>query len=116
VVLVVVDAPHASQQLVDASTVPPRAPQRPASRAMAQRGTPSARDSRSTAPGLPHVDLAAHRRTMPRHSGRSAFESDPRPRDAGRARDVSPCCAAPRKSHVVATSARAATTAASSPG
>jgi hypothetical protein len=75
VVVVVVDAPHASQQLVDASTVPSRAAQCPASRAIAQRGTPFRTRQQATAPGLPHVDFAAHRRTVPRHSGRSAFES-----------------------------------------
>jgi hypothetical protein len=75
VVVVVVDAPHASQQLVDASIVPPRAAQRPASRAIAQRGTPFRTRQQATAPGRPHVDFAAHRRTVPRHSGRSAFES-----------------------------------------
>jgi hypothetical protein len=116
VVVVVVVGMHASQQLVAECTVPPRASQRAASCWIVQRGTPFRARQHATAPGFPQVDFAAQRRITPRHCGRSWFISVRVRATSAAHATYAPCCVAPAQSQVASTSARAAATAAASPG
>jgi len=122
VVVVVVDvvthplALHASQQLVKLPAHPPALRQRSALRRTAQRGPRAVVRQHVTAPGRPHVVRRAQRMTT-RRQRRDKSPWSTRARTTPRAQATYAWCdPALAQSHVVATSARAAAMAASSPG
>ena len=102
---------HASQQCAQRLGVPPCAAHRAALASMRQPVLPLRSVQQATAPGCPHVERAAHRRTSLRHpDGRRP--SRLRTRTTSRAhRTYAPWLAAPAQSHMPSTAARAARTA-----
>jgi hypothetical protein len=119
-VLVVVEvvppqpAPQASQQLGHAPGVPPCRAQAAASRCTRQVGAAGPPRQQATFPGLPHVDLAAQRRTALRHVGGSPSRPTRSRITAPAQRRYAPRLAAPLQEQAASISARAAATASGS--
>jgi hypothetical protein len=106
---------HASQQLAQPPTVPSRAAQTAASRMTLHFVPCRAGTQQVTEPGRPHVDLLAQRLTAPRQlRGSEPFETRCFAMAAAQATYTR--LGTPPQSQLASTSARAAATAAASPG